>query len=127
MWEMILLLWLAPLAFAIVALARLAEGSPPVTDDELRLCFGEDQEIRWLPWLLPGLFALAVIFFGIGFFEGLVVVNFSSFWIITAPLATAIAAVLLLGLCLRHASRSERVETRDSPTVTAHRTRFLPR
>ncbi len=124
MWEMILLLWLVPLVFAIVALARLADGSPSVTDDESRLFFGDNNEIHWSPWLLIAFLALAVVFFGVGFFEGLVVMNFGAFWIITAPIATAVAAIMLLRLCLRLASDQKRIPARETAQWLAHARRF---
>jgi fatty acid desaturase len=124
MWEMVLLLWLVPLALAVVALARLIDGSPPVTDDESRQFFGDDKEIHWSAALLIALVAIGVVFFGIGFFEGLVVSNFASFWIVAAPLMTAIAAILILRFCLRFASHQKQIPARETAQWLAHARRF---
>ncbi len=119
MWK-ILLLWFVPLAFGLVILVRLAEGSPPVSDEEWRLLFGDTREMAWSPWLALEFVALAVLFFIIGFFEGLVLVNFGPILLIAALLMTGFAAMFLLARCLRSHPREDRVVARDSAPSRAH-------
>ncbi len=119
MWEMIFFLWSVPLAFGIVVLARLADGNPPLTDKERQVLFGDTEERTWPPWLVVGFVALAVVFFAIGFFEGLVVANLGSFLMVATPLITGLAAIVLLAGCLRSASSGHRVAARNTVSSRA--------
>ncbi len=114
MWKMIVLLWLVPLALAVVMLARVAEGSPGVNDDEWRLFLGAKKEMSWSPWLTIGFAALAVVFFAIGFLEGLVLANFGPLAQVAALLMTGPAAMFVLALCLRSDSHGERIAAQAS-------------
>ena len=114
MWKIFLLLWSVPLAFGFVMLARVAEGSPPLNDKEWRLLFGDTKEMTLSPWLALKFAALAVVFFIIGFFEELVLVNMGSLSLIVVSLLTGLAAMLLLARSLRSESRKNRIAARNS-------------
>lgn len=114
MWNMLMLLWAVPLVLWIVMLARLADGNPPITDKECHLLFGNTKEQTWSPWLAVEFVALTVVFFIIGVFEGLVLVNLGSLLLVVVPLMTGVAAMLLLAGCLRSASREKRVAARET-------------
>jgi len=119
MWKMIMLLWSVPLALGIVMLARLAEGSSPINNKEWQLFFGDTKDLTWSLWLGLEFIALAALFFMIGVFEGLVLVNFGSLWVVAAALMTGVAAMFLLAHCLRSASREKRIPARDSASSRA--------
>ena len=119
MWKIMMLLWSVPIALGIVMLARLVEGSPPVSDKEWQLFFGDRKEMTWSPWLAVEFVALAVVFFIIGLFEGLVLVNLGSLSLAAAALITGLAAMLLVAGCLRFKSRKNQIASRDSAPYRA--------
>ncbi len=114
MWKIIILLWSVPFALGVLMLARLAEGSPPLNDKESRLLFGDTKEMTLSPWLALTFVALAVVFFIIGFFEELILVNIGSLPLVVVSLMTGLAAILLLARCLRSESRKNRIAARNS-------------
>jgi hypothetical protein len=121
--KIIMLLWSVPLALGFVMLARLGEGSPPLNDKEWRLLFGDTKETTLLPGLALKLVALAVMFFIIGFFEELILVNIGSFSLVVVSLMTGLAAMLLLARCLRSESRENRIAARNSAPSRARDSR----
>jgi len=114
MWKIIMFLWSVPLALGVVMVARLAEGSPPLNDKEWRLLFGDTKEMTLSPWLALKFVALAVVFFIIGFFEELILVNIGSLALVIVSLMTGLAAMLLLTRCLRSESRENRIAAQNS-------------
>ena len=114
MWKIMMLIWSLPFGLGFVMLARLAQGSPPLTDKERRLLLGDTREITWSPWLAIKFIVLAVVFFIAGFFEVLVLGSFGSLFLILVSLMTGLAATLLVGRCLRTGTRKHRIAARNS-------------
>ena len=102
MWTMLLLLWSVPLAAAILILARLGDGMPALTDEEAKFVLG-DGDAGLSPRLLLELVVIGLFFFAVGIFEGLVLANFGTTWLIVAPLLTGIAAIGIVACRLRSA------------------------
>lgn len=109
MWTMLLLLWSVPLALGILVLARVAEGSPALSGNESQLFFGDSKDMTLSPWMALEFVVLALLFFILGIFEGLVLANFGALWLVVVPLLTALGAMLILAYCLRSAPRARPV------------------
>jgi hypothetical protein len=101
MWIMLLLLWSIPLALGLIALARAANGTAPMSDYETRLIFGKTKEMRLSVWMGIKFAVLALCFFVVGFVEGVILLNFGVAWIAMASLLTGLGAILLLVLWVR--------------------------
>jgi ABC-type Mn2+/Zn2+ transport system permease subunit len=114
MWKIMMLIWSLPSGLGVVMLARLAQGSPPLTDKERRLLFGDTNEMTWSPWLAIQFIVLAVVFFTIGFFEEFVLPSFGSLFLIVMSLMTGLVATLLVGRCLHTGTRKQRIAARNS-------------
>jgi hypothetical protein len=104
MWTIILLLWLIPLALGILMLVRAADGTPAITEEERRLFFGEAEEMTVSLWLGLKFALISVLFFFVGLFEGLVLINLGPVWFVLVPLVTGLGAILLLQQLVRSAS-----------------------
>lgn len=127
MWEIILLLWSIPLALGIVMLARVARGTSAVTEEERRLVFGDTKENTLSLWMGFKLAALAVLLFLVGVFQGLVLLNISSFWLVLVPLMTALGAMLILALCLRSGSSESGIPQQNTAQPENRASGIVPR
>lgn len=123
MWKIMMLIWSVPLTLGFVMLGRLAQGTPPLTDKERRLLFGDIKEMTWSPWLAIKFIVLAVVFFTAGFFDVFVLPSYGSLFLITVSLMTGLAATVLVGRCLHSKSREHRIAARDSVPSRAHENR----
>ncbi|HEU4345429.1 MAG TPA: hypothetical protein VFU31_28080 [Candidatus Binatia bacterium] len=112
MWIIVASLLLVPLAVGIVILGRVLGGNPALTDRERRL-FG-DSEDKTLPiWMWLQFAGIMMIFFVLGFLEGIVLINLGPVWMVLAPLVTGIGAMLILMLWLQ--DRKESLVARPHP------------
>jgi hypothetical protein len=105
MWIMLILLWLIPVALGIVIAARIVGGLPPVSKNEWRALFGDTKDFKVSIWMALTFTTIAVVFFFIGVFEGLVLPNIGTYWLVLVPIFTGLATLLLLVICLRTAPR----------------------
>lgn len=105
MWIILVLLWLLPVALALVVAARVLGGLPAVNEDEWRALFRDTKDFKVSIWTGLTFTTLAIVFFFIGVFEGLVLPNIGSYWLVLVPLLTGVAAMLLVILCLRTGGR----------------------
>jgi hypothetical protein len=105
MWIILILLWLVPVALAIVIAARILGGLPAVNEDEWRALFRDTKDFKVSIWKGLTFTTLAIVFFFIGVFEALVLPNIGSYWLVLMPLLTGLAAMLLVILCLRTRER----------------------
>ena len=105
MWIILILLWLVPAALGIVIAARVLGGLPAVSETEWRALFRDTKDFRVSIWMGLAFTTLAIVFFFIGVFEGLVLPNIGSYWLVLVPLLTGFAALLLVILCLRLGGR----------------------
>ena len=121
MWIILILLWLIPISLGIVIAARILGGLPAVNKTEWRVLFGDTKDFKISIWTGLTFTTLAVVFFFIGVFEGLVLPNIGSYWLVLVPLFTGMAALLLVVICLRtgqrrtplrHTIRSRRIDSR---------------
>ena len=120
MWTIILLLWLIPLVLGILMLVRVADGTPVITEEERRLFFGEAEEMTLSLWVGLKFALISVLFFLVGLFEGLVLINLGPVWFVLVPLVTGLGAILLLQQLVRSASSEKQsIEQRVSPRNTA--------
>lgn len=108
MWTIILLLWLIPLALGILMLVRVADGTPVIADEERRFFFGEAEEMTLSLWVGLKFALISVLFFFVGLFEGLVLVNLGPVWLVMVPLLTGLGAILLVLQLVRSASSEKR-------------------
>jgi hypothetical protein len=99
MWKTLALLWLIPAAAGLVVFARVANGKPPISDDELWL-FGGSEDIDLSHWLWVKVGALFVLFFGAGLLQSLVVINLGGLFL-ALPLLTGAAALFIVLYWLR--------------------------
>ena len=120
MWIILVLLWLAPLSIGLVLAARVLGGLPAVSDDEWRALFRDRNDFTLSTWMGLTFTLFAVMFFFLGVFEGLVLVNINSYWLVLVPLLTGLAALLLVLLWLRTGARETRTR-RPIPSRTGHR------
>jgi hypothetical protein len=104
MWMIILLLWSMPLALGILMLVRVRDGVPAITEEERRLFLGDSEDMTLSLWVGLKVTVLAVLFFVVGVVEGLVLINLGFIWVVSVPLATGLAAILLLAQVVRSAS-----------------------
>ena len=104
MWTMILLLWVIPVALGVVALMRMAIGTPPMKRQEWRLFFGKSTKTTLSLWMGLKFAAFAIGFFIVGVTEAVIFPNLGSFWFLVAPLLTAGATILLLLMWVRSGS-----------------------
>ena len=114
MWTMILLLWLIPLALGIVALTRMATGRPPMKRHEWQFFFGKSKQTTLSFWMGLKFAVLAMGFFSAGVIQAVILPNFGTFWILTAPLLTAGGAIVLLLLWLRSGSSPNQMQRKRS-------------
>src|SRR5918993_2971506 len=105
MWIILVLLWLLPVALGIVIAARVLGGLPAVNKDEWRALFRDTKDFKVSIWMGLTFTTLAIVFFFIGVFEGLVLPNIGSYWLVLVPLLTGVAATLLVIFCLRTGGR----------------------
>jgi hypothetical protein len=105
MWIILVLLWLLPVALGIVIAARVLGGLPAVNEDEWRVLFRDTKDFKVSIWMGLTFTTLAIVFFFIGVFEGLVLPNIGSYWLVLVPLLTGVAATLLVIFCLRTGGR----------------------
>ena len=127
MWIILILLWLFPVALGIVIAARVLGGLPAVNETEWRAVFGDTKDFKVSIWMALTFTVLATVFFFIGVFEGLVLPNIGSYWLVVVPLLTGLAALLLVVLCLRtgarrtpvrHTIRSRRIDSRPGRALS---------
>jgi hypothetical protein len=104
MWIILILLWLLPIALGIVIAARVLGGLAAVTEHEWRVLFRDTKDFKLSIPMGLTFTALAILFFLIGVFEGLVLPNIGSYWLVLVPLLTGLAAMLVVILCLRTGS-----------------------
>ena len=120
MWIILVLLWLAPVSIALVLAARVLGGLPAVSDDEWRALFRDRKDFKLSIWMALTFTLFTVMFFFIGIFEGLVLMNINSYWLVLVPLLTGLVALLLVLLWLRTGARETRTR-RPIPCRTGHR------
>jgi hypothetical protein len=123
MWKIIVFLWSAPLAFALLIVARVAAGSPAVREREWRLLFGGHKEMTVSLWMGLQFAALAVLFFIMGLVEGLVLINIGGTWLVMVPLVTGLGATLLVAQWIRWGSRENRISRRATARSHARESR----
>jgi hypothetical protein len=123
MWTMLLFLWSVPLAAAILIFVRVAEGSPALTEHESELFLGDSKEITLSPWLVLEFVLIALIFFMLGVFEGLILANFGTAWSVVVPLMTGAAAMGMVAYRLRSAPHATRVTGTKTAPATARQNR----
>ena len=116
MWTMIFLLWLIPIAIAVLVLVRTADGMPVLKENERELLFDETRDTEFGPWLALKFAALALVFSLLGLLQGIILPNLSSLWFVAGPLLTGTAAILVLIVWLRSApAHRRRFQNRTSP------------
>ena len=120
MWIILVLLWLAPVSIALVLAARVLGGLPAVSDDEWRALFRDRKDFKLSIWMALTFTLFTVMFFFIGIFEGLVLMNINSYWLVLVPLLTGLAALLLVLLWLRTGARETRTR-RPARSSVRHR------
>lgn len=123
MWKMIFFLWLVPIVLALIPLARLAKGSQLIRAQERRLFFGKSGQSSLSAWGWLGLMILAIGCFFVGVVQAVVLLNFSLFWIVMAPLLTG-AAIVGLSILLLRTQQSRRPRARGHvrrPASFTHR------
>jgi len=108
MWIILVLLWLAPVSIGLVMAARVLGGLPAVTEPEWRALFRDRKDFKLSIWMGLTFTVFAVMFFFLGIFEGLVLININSYWLVLVPLLTGLAALLLVLLWLRTGARENR-------------------
>lgn len=94
-------LWLFPLAVIMVGAGRVLAGIPLLSREEARYFFGAQGRKRSAVWKTIQFTALAALFFVAGLIEGLVLLNFSSLWMVIVPLLTGLCATLAVLVWLR--------------------------
>ena len=124
MWRMLLLLWSVPLALGIFILARAAEGRAWLKENESQLLFGDSKETTLSPWMALEFVVLALLFFILGFFEGVVLANFGAIWPVVILPMTALGAMWILAYCLGSASRTGQIPQRKAALVGAIQSRI---
>ena len=105
MWIILILLWLLPVSLGIVIAARVLGGLPAVNENEWRVLFRDTKDFKVSIWMGLTFTTLAMVFFFVGVFEGLVLPNIGSYWLVLVPLLTGLATLLLVVLCLRTGAR----------------------
>ena len=121
MWEIIAFLWLIPLALGLAMLARVAGGSPAITEDEWQLFFGDTTEPTLSLWAGIKLALFSVLFFFVGVAQGLMLINMGFTWMVLVPLVTALGAIVILAWWLRSTSR--KTPQKDTAQERENRTR----
>ena len=125
MWIILILLWLLPVALAIVVAARVLGGLPAVNNDEWRTLFRDTKDFKFSLWMGLTFTTFAILFFFIGVFEGLVLPNIGSYWLVLVPLLTGTAAMLLVVLWLRTGARETGIRHTVRPRLRDGRARRL--
>ena len=125
MWIILVLLWLAPVSTGLVMAARVLGGLPAVSDSEWRALFRDRNDFKLSIWMGLTFTIFAVMFFFIGIFEGLVLININSYWLVLVPLLTGLAALLLVLLWLRTGARENRTRRPARSSVRHQRTRGM--
>ena len=120
MWLILMLLWLLPIALAIIVAKRLSDGAPAVSKEEWRLFFGDTKEIKLSFWRAVTFAVFAVLFFIVGVFEGLTLVNLGPVLLVIVPLLTGLVAMLLIVLWLRSRARAKQIPYRITAPSRAH-------
>jgi hypothetical protein len=72
--------------------------------------------VRLSIWLGIKLAVVSILLFLAGVFQGLIVVNFSSFWTMLIPFVTAVCVILILALWLRSGSNKDSSADQDAHT-----------
>jgi len=106
MWTVILLLWSMPLALGLVLLARIARGTPAVTERERELLFGRSREVVISLWLIIKFALLSLFLFFVGVAQGLILVNTNRTLLLLVPLVTAFSAMLFAACWVRSAGEN---------------------
>jgi hypothetical protein len=125
MWTMLLILWSVPLAAAGLILARMWEGRSAITKNESELFFGEAKPITLSLRIALEFAAIALLFFMLGIFEGLVLPNFGSAWAVVVPLMTSVGALAILAYRLRSAPLEKRTPRGKHAWATAAEERIV--
>jgi hypothetical protein len=112
MWKIIVFLCSVPLVLGLVILSRVAGGSPAVNDKELRFLFGDNKGVTVSFWMGLQFVVLSAVFFIVGVFEGLVLINVGGMWLVLVPLVTGLGAILFLVQWIRWGSREKRISQR---------------
>jgi hypothetical protein len=109
MWTSLVLLWSVPLAVALVIFLRAAEGN--AAPDWMALFGATDDldELPLSPWMVLKLGLFAIVFFGVGVLQGLVLVNLGIAGRVVAPLMTGVGAMLLSAHWARSGARQYRL------------------
>jgi hypothetical protein len=100
MWKIIGLVWLIPLASGIFMLARVLHGNPALSAQEWLFFFGDTEDKSLSRWWWVKLGLLSFLFFTVGLFEGLIVINIGG-WLLAVPLITGLAAMFVVLRWLR--------------------------
>jgi hypothetical protein len=97
----VLLLWLVPIALALLLFYRVANGTPPFKQGEREMFFDNPKFSELTPWLGVKLAVLAATFFGIGLVEGVILPNLPFVWSALILVVTGGAALFLVALWYR--------------------------
>jgi hypothetical protein len=114
MWKIIVLLWLIPLTLGLVMLARVARGSPAITDEELRLLFDHHREPTLSLWFGIKLALLSFLSFFVGLAQGLILINIGFLWMVLVPLGTTMGVMFILAWWIRSASNEDSISQRGA-------------
>jgi len=123
MWTAIVILWSLPLALWFLMLTRVAQGSPALSDEEIRFLFGDREEIILSPWMVLKFSAFALLSFIVGVVESVFLFNAGSVWLVIVPLITGLGAMLLLAHWLRSAPRGSKTPRRKTVQSYARESR----
>jgi hypothetical protein len=125
MWIILVLLWLVPVSLGLVIAARVLGGLPAVSEHEWRALFRDRNDFKLSLWMGLTFSTFAVMFFFLGVFEGLVLTNIGSYWLVLVPLLTGLAALLLVLLWLRTGAREIRIRRPARSSVRHQRARGM--
>ena len=106
---MLFLLWTFPLALAVLAAIRSADGTPLLKANERKLLFDETKITKLSPSMVVKFVAICVLFFIGGLLQGILLPNMNIGLFILVPLLTGGAAILALTLWIRSAPRGRRI------------------
>jgi hypothetical protein len=125
MWIILVLLWLVPVSLGLVIAARVLGGLPAVSEPEWRVLFRDPNDFKLSISMALMFTFFAVVFFFLGVFEGLVLTNVGSYWLVLVPLLTGLAALLLVLLWLRTGARETGIRRPARSGVRQQRTRGM--
>ena len=114
MWTMLFFLWIIPIAVVVVGFVRMLDGKAALKDNERQLFFDETKHADFGIWLGVKLGLLAAVFFTAALIQGILLPNLSTLWLVTGPLLTGSAAIVLLGLSLRGPASRRSPRLRES-------------